>query len=45
LELVYGEQVVHLTDGDAVHFYANTAKQYIVNKGKEVTIVLWVGTL
>ena len=45
LELVHGEQVIHFSEGDAVHFYANTANQYIVNKGNEVTVVLWVGTL
>ncbi len=45
LELVHGEQVVHLAEGDAVHFYANPAKQTIVNKGKETAVVLWVGTL
>ena len=45
LELVHGEHVVRLTAGDAVHFYANPAKQYIVNKEKEVAVVLWVGTL
>ena len=45
LDLVHGEQVIHLAEGDAVHFYANTARQYVVNKGKEVTVVLWVGTL
>ena len=45
LDLVHGEQVIHLGAGDAVHFYANTSKQYVVNKGNEVTVVLWVGTL
>lgn len=45
LELFHGEQAVHLSAGDAVHFYANPAKQYIVNKGKKVAVVLWVGTL
>lgn len=45
LELVHGEQIIHLSEGDAAHFRANTAKQYITNKGKEVTVVLWVGTL
>ena len=45
LELVHGEQVIHFSEGDAVHFYANTANQYIVNRGNEVTVVLWVGTL
>ncbi len=45
LELVQGEQVVQMSQGDAIHFYANPAKQYITNKGKEVTVVLWVGTL
>jgi transcriptional regulator with XRE-family HTH domain len=45
LELVYGDQTVLLTEGDAVHFYANPAKQHITNNGKGVTVVLWVGTI
>jgi transcriptional regulator with XRE-family HTH domain len=45
LELVHGEQVVQLAEGDTVHFYANPAKQYILNKGKRLAVVFWVGTL
>jgi transcriptional regulator with XRE-family HTH domain len=45
LELVHGEQTVLLGAGDALHFYANPAKQHITNKGKGVAVVLWVGTL
>jgi transcriptional regulator with XRE-family HTH domain len=45
LELVRGDQVVRLLEGDTVHFYANPAKQYIVNKGKKLAVVFWVGTL
>lgn len=45
LELVHGDQTVSLVQGDAVHFYANSSKQHITNKGKSVTVVLWVGTI
>jgi transcriptional regulator with XRE-family HTH domain len=45
LELLHGDQTVQLAEGDAVHFYANPARQYIINKSKQVTVVLWVGTL
>jgi quercetin dioxygenase-like cupin family protein len=45
LELVHGGQTVLLDAGDAVHFYANPANQHITNNGKDVTVVLWVGTL
>ena len=45
LELVHGDQTVLLRTGDALHFYANPTKQHITNKGKGVTVVLWVGTL
>ncbi|MBN2033439.1 MAG: helix-turn-helix transcriptional regulator [Deltaproteobacteria bacterium] len=44
LELLHGDQTIPLSEGDAAHFYANPAKQYITNNGKEVTVVLWVGT-
>lgn len=45
LELVHGSRALQLDEGDAVHFYANPAKQHITNKGKGVSVVLWVGTL
>jgi transcriptional regulator with XRE-family HTH domain len=45
LELVHGDHAVPLAEGDAVHFYANPAKQSIANKSKGVTVVLWVGTI
>jgi transcriptional regulator with XRE-family HTH domain len=45
LELVHGDHAIPLAEGDAVHFYANPAKQYITNKGQNVAVVLWVGTL
>jgi len=45
VELIHGNQSVELAEGDAVHFFANPAKQHITNKDKGVTIVLWVGTL
>jgi transcriptional regulator with XRE-family HTH domain len=45
LELVHGDQTVLLAEGEAAHFYANPARQHITNKSKQVTVVLWVGTL
>ena len=45
LELVHGERTVQLGEGDAVHFWAEPKGQRITNKSKELTTVLWVGTL
>lgn len=45
VELVHGDQTIVMVEGDAVHFYANAAHQSITNKGKDVAVVLWVGTL
>jgi transcriptional regulator with XRE-family HTH domain len=45
LELVHSDRTVSLAQGDAVHFYANPAKQHITNQSKGVTVVLWVGTI
>jgi uncharacterized cupin superfamily protein len=45
VELIHGEQTLALAEGDAVHFYANPARQSITNKGKDIAVVLWVGTL
>jgi transcriptional regulator with XRE-family HTH domain len=45
VELLHGDQTLELAEGDAIHFYANPASQSITNKGKEIAVVLWVGTL
>jgi transcriptional regulator with XRE-family HTH domain len=45
VELVHGSQTIQISEGDAVHFHANPARQSIVNKEKEIAVVLWVGTL
>lgn len=45
VELIHGEQTLAMAEGDAVHFYANPARQSITNKGKDIAVVLWVGTL
>jgi transcriptional regulator with XRE-family HTH domain len=45
VELVHGEQTIVMEEGDAVHFYANPGRQSITNHGKEIAVVLWVGTL
>jgi len=45
VELVHGDQTIAMAEGDAVHFYANPARQSITNKGKDIAVVLWVGTL
>jgi transcriptional regulator with XRE-family HTH domain len=45
VELLHGDRVLEMTEGDAIHFYANPAHQSIINKGKNIAVVLWVGTL
>ena len=45
VELMHGDQTIEMTEGDAIHFYANPARQSIVNRGKEIAVALWVGTL
>lgn len=45
LDLLHGDRTIEMTEGDAVHFYANPARQSIINRGKEIAIALWVGTL
>ena len=45
VELVHGDRVLEMTEGDAIHFHANPARQSIINKGKDMAVVLWVGTL
>ena len=45
VELVHGDQTIKMAENDATHFYANPARQFIINKGKDIAVVLWVGTL
>lgn len=45
VELVHGEQILLLTEGDSVHYWSDPDKQQITNRNKELAIVLWVGTL
>ena len=45
LELIHGEQEIAMEEGDSVHFFAEPKRQSITNRGKDITIVLWIGTL
>jgi transcriptional regulator with XRE-family HTH domain len=45
VDLVHGDQTIKMMEGDATHFYANPARQSIINNGKDIAVVLWVGTL
>jgi len=45
LELVHGDRTLHMSAGDAVHYWSNLEKQSITNKSKGLAIALWVGTL
>jgi len=45
LELAYGEQILSLAEGDAVHYMSRPEYQLITNRNKEPAIALWVGTL
>ena len=45
VELVHGEQIISLREGDSVHYWSDTGKQMITNKNSMRSIVLWVGTL
>ena len=45
LELAYGERTIELGKGDTVHFWSEPTKQMIRNKSKDLTTVLWVGTI
>jgi len=45
VELVHGDQTIKMAEGDATHFYANPSRQFIINRGKDIAVVLWVGTL
>ena len=45
IELVHGERTIQLEKGDTVHFWSEPKKQSITNKSKDLTTVLWVGTM
>jgi transcriptional regulator with XRE-family HTH domain len=45
VELVLGEDTIRLAKGDSVHYWSIPEKQKITNRSKELSIVLWVGTL
>jgi len=45
IELVHGEEVHILKEGDAVHYWSLYEKQMITNKTRSVAIVMWVGTI
>jgi transcriptional regulator with XRE-family HTH domain len=45
LELIRSEGTIELSEGDAVHYWADLEKQKITNRGKGLAVVLWVGTL
>ncbi|MBW1723168.1 MAG: helix-turn-helix transcriptional regulator [Deltaproteobacteria bacterium] len=45
LELLSGDQVVEMLEGDSVHFWSNPERQRITNKGEKTAVALWVGTL
>ncbi|MBU4564765.1 MAG: XRE family transcriptional regulator [Desulfarculus sp.] len=45
IELHHGDKVFHLKKHDAAHFWAEPKAQAIANTGKELAVVLWVGTM
>ena len=45
LELIHGDQDISMEEGDSVHFFAEPKRQIITNRGNDMTIVLWIGTL
>lgn len=45
VELIHPEQSLTLTAGDAVHFWSEPKGQSITNRGADLAVVLWVGTL
>jgi len=45
LELVRGQRVVRLTQGDAVHFWTEPQRQAVTNCGQGLAVVMWVGTM
>ena len=45
VELVYGDEVHELLEGDAVHLWTDRQRQQVTNPGPDKAVVLWVGTL
>jgi transcriptional regulator with XRE-family HTH domain len=45
LELVQGDRRVVLKKGDAAHFWSRPDQQSITNTGKQMAVILWVGTM
>jgi mannose-6-phosphate isomerase-like protein (cupin superfamily) len=45
LDLIQGKNVVHLQEGDTVHFWSDPDSQSITNINKEIAVVFWAGTL
>lgn len=45
VELVLSDEKFSLTEGDSVHFHANTESQKITNVSSRTSFVLWVGTM
>ncbi|MCB2191200.1 MAG: XRE family transcriptional regulator [Deltaproteobacteria bacterium] len=45
LELIHGDKVIQMVQGDAVHFWSQPDRQLVSNQGTELAVVLWVGTM
>lgn len=45
LELVHGDKVIRMIPGDAAHFWSDPERQLVSNPGREMAVVLWVGTM
>jgi transcriptional regulator with XRE-family HTH domain len=45
VELELGEELIRLSDGDAIHYWSNPARQMIHGKSAPNSMVIWVGTL
>ena len=45
LNLMHGEQTIHLEEGDSVHFWADPKEQTVTNNNSQISIALWIGTL
>lgn len=45
IELVHGEEVYTLQEGDAVHYWSLYERQMITNRMSDIAIVMWVGTI
>jgi uncharacterized cupin superfamily protein len=46
VELICGDEIVNLFEGDAVHYYWSAPEQQVIaNKSNSMAVVAWVGTL